>query len=329
MISITIPAYNAETTIGNTLKTLLDQNYPKNKYEIIVVDDGSADKTVEIASKFPVKVIRAKHAGPSNARNLGAKKAKGGILLFVDSDCIPDRNWIKNMVEPFKNKEIVGVSGTYKTLNKNKFMARFTGYEIEQRHEQMKKKKYIDFIGSYSAGYRKNIFLKFGGFDTRFKIASGEDPELSYRIAKAGFKMIFQPKAFVYHSHPDTIQKYLKQKYQRAIWRNLMYWEKHKEKIISDSYTHKLLFPQAFISGLTFLIFLSLFFLGYGLLFTFSLIFISFLIIAFIFNLDVISFFWKKEKKIALLAPFIFLLRNIVGILGVLVGLAKFAFKKI
>ncbi|MDI6825968.1 MAG: glycosyltransferase [Candidatus Aenigmarchaeota archaeon] len=326
MLSVIIPAYNAEKTIASTIKALLDQNYPKNKYEIIIVDDGSVDKTVEVASQFPVKVIKLKHNGPAHARNMGAKKAKGSIILFTDSDCIPDKNWIREMIKPLKNSGVVGVSGTYKTLNQDKLMARFIGYEIEQRHDNMKKLKYIDFVGTFSAAYKKDIFLKFGGFDERFKKASGEDPELSFRISKASLKMVFNPKAFVYHPHIDSFWKYLKWKYERAVWRNLMYWEKHKEKVFSDSYTPRMLLPQILLSGLVVLASLIPILLG-----QISLIFIPLvllLVIAFIFNLDVIVFIWRREKKLAVLSPLVFFFRNISVLVGVIVGVLKFLFKK-
>jgi len=324
MISVVIPAYNSEKTIASTIKALLKQNYPKNKYEIIVVDDGSTDKTIEVASKFPIKIIKLKHKGPANARNVGAKRSKGSIILFTDADCVPDKNWIRNMVEPFKDSKIVGVSGTYKTLNSDKLIARFAGYEIEHRHQKMKKQRYVDFIGTFSAGYRRNIFLKFKGFDTRFKTSSGEDPEFSYRMAKAGFKMIFQKKAFVRHLHPDTIWKYLKQKYYRAFWRNFMYWEKHKDKILSDSYTGKMLFPQIFLSGMLSLLISSLIFFNYLKLSSIWSVPLLILLIAILFNLDFITFLYKKEKKIALLSPFILSIRNIVVVFGILVGVVKF-----
>ena len=324
MISVVIPAYNSEKTIDSTIKALLKQNYPKNKYEIIVVDDGSTDKTVDVVSKFPVKLIKLKHKGPANARNVGAKRSKGNIILFTDADCVPDKNWIKNMTEPFKDPQIVGVSGTYKTLNSDKLMARFVGYEIEYRHEKMKKQKYIDFIGTFSAGYRRNIFLKFKGFDTRFKTSSGEDPELSYRIAKSGLKMVFQKKAFVRHFHPDTIWKYLKQKYYRAVWRNFMYWRKHRDKILSDSYTGKMMFPQIFLSGMLSLLIIGLIFIDYIELSSIWLIPPLILLIAILFNLDLITFLYKKDKKIALLSPFILSIRNIVVVFGILTGSIKF-----
>jgi len=324
LISIVIPAYNAEKTISRTIEALLEQNYPRKNYEIIIVDDGSTDKTVDTVSKFPVKLIKLKHKGPANTRNVGAKRSKGSVVLFTDADCVPDRNWIKNMTEPFKDPKIVGVSGTYKTLNSDKLMARFVGYEIEHRHEKMKKQKYIDFIGTFSAGYRRNIFLKFKGFDTRFKTSSGEDPELSYRIAKAGLKMVFQKKAFVKHFHPDTIWKYLKQKYYRAVWRNFMYWREHRSKILSDSYTGKTMFLQIFSSSILPLLIIGLIFFGLLKLSSIWSIPLSFFLIAILFNLDIIDFLYKKEKKTALLSPFILSLRNVIVIFGILDGMIRF-----
>jgi cellulose synthase/poly-beta-1,6-N-acetylglucosamine synthase-like glycosyltransferase len=324
MISIIIPAYNAEKIITYTIKSLLNQDYPKNKYEIIVVDDGSIDNTKQVIKNFKnVKLLEQTHKGPAAARNLGVKHAKGNIVLFTDSDCIPDKNWIKNMVEPFKNPEIVGVSGTYKTLNKESLIARFVGYEIEQRHERMKKEKHIDFIGTFSAGYRKNIFFKFGGFDTRFKTSSGEDPELSFKISKAGLKMIFQPNAFVYHRHPDTLLKLLKQKFFRGYWRIPLYI-KHKEKTFRHGYTPKSLYVEIGLLGLSIILIL----LGslkiipaiYGiilLLFT--------IVLTFPFSLRV----FKKDKKVGLLSPPIIILRNLATCLGIIFGAILLLKKKL
>ena len=329
LISIIIPAYNSEKTISKTIESLLKQNYSKKNYEIIIVDDGSIDNTQDTILKFKqVRLIKQNHKGPATARNLGARNAKGDILLFTDADCILDKNWIKEMVKPFTNPEIIGVSGTYKTLNNDNFMARFIGYEIEERHERMKRQKFIDFIGTFSAAYRKKIFLKFGGFDTRFKTSSGEDPELSYRIDKAGLKMVFQPKAIVFHPHPNSLWKYLKQKYKRAVWRNLMYWGKHKEKIMSDSYTSKSMFLQIFLSGLVFLISLSLIILKFSITFSFLLFFVSLFTLTIIFNIKFLTFLLRKEKSIAFLSPFILILRNSVVILGIFEGLLKYALRK-
>lgn len=234
--SIIIPAYNAEKTIGNCLKALQNQSFPRKEFEVIVVDDGSTDETAAIASSFRgTIVLRQKNAGPAVARNAGAKKASGEILVFTDSDCLPEKNWLEEMLRPFKDSQIVGVQGAYKTRQKN-WVARFVQFEIEERYERMKKREFIDFIGSYSAAYRRDAFLKVHGFDEKFRIASGEDPDLSFRIAKAGGKMVFNPKAVLFHSHPESIGKYWKTKFYRAYWRVRLY-EKNPQKMKKDSYT--------------------------------------------------------------------------------------------
>jgi cellulose synthase/poly-beta-1,6-N-acetylglucosamine synthase-like glycosyltransferase len=267
--------------------------------------------------------------GPANARNVGAKHGRGPIILFTDADCVPDRDWIKQMMLPFDDQDVVGVSGTYKTLNKEKLVARFVGYEIAQRHDAMKNLDKIDFIGTFSAGYRKSVFLKLHGFSTKYKKADAEDTDLSYRIDKAGMKMVFQPAAAVAHPHPDNLWKYLKQKYKRGVWRNMLYWSAHSDKLIStDSYTSKTLFPQLFITGIISLILLVLSILN-STFFYLLLIPIFIFIIAVLGNLDLINFIDKRDKKVGYVAPAILFFRNIAAIIGIIVGLIKFAMKKL
>lgn len=328
LISVIVPSYNSEKTIDKTIEALLKQNYPKKNYEIIVVDDGSTDNTERVVKKFEhVKFFKQKHKGPAAARNLGAKISKGNIILFTDADCIPDKNWIKNMVEPFKDKNVAGVSGTYKTSNKDSLLARFIGYDIKFKHEYMKKKKLIDFVGTFSAGYRKLIFKKELGFDTSFPMASGEDPELSYRIAK-NYKIIFQPSAFVWHPHPDNLIFFLKQKFWRVYWRYLMY-KKHRKKIFGDSYTPLLslisIWIQVFLIGLIALLTILSFFIP---------ILIKFLIPLLLFTIFVPNLYFslwiaKYDKKVALVSPFIFFLRNVAFILGIVIGGINYLLKKL
>jgi cellulose synthase/poly-beta-1,6-N-acetylglucosamine synthase-like glycosyltransferase len=312
-ISVIIPAYNAKKTIKKCLECILSQDINK-KYEVIVVDDASSDDTIKIVSKFPVKLIKQKHQGPAKARNLGAKQSKGDIIVFTDSDCLPAKNWLKELIKPFSNPEIVGVSGTYRTMNKESILARFEGYQIEERHENMKKMERIDFVGTFNCAYRKKIFFKYGGFNTKFKTSSGEDPDLSFKISKDGYKIVFQNKAFVYHYHVDKLSKYLKQKFWRAYWRILLY-SSNKEKMTGDSYTSKSLLLQVLFTGL-FILFLFLYFLNNY--------FIYFALISLIFsislNFSTFLFLWKKEKMMPFFAFPILFLRDLVCVLGVLYG---------
>ena len=167
---------------------------------------------------------------------MGAENAEGEILVFTDADCVPEKDWLRQMLEPFGDKNVTGVQGAYRTRQRS-LTARFAQLEIEERYERMKRHaETLDWIGSYSAAYRRGDFFSAGGFDESFPKASGEDPELSYKMQKMGKRLVFNPDAVVYHTHPDTLWKYLHTKFYRAFYRANLY-SKHRDKIASDSYT--------------------------------------------------------------------------------------------
>lgn len=312
MISVIIPSHNSEKTIENNIKSVLNQDY-KKRYEILVVD-SSSDSTPEIVSKHPVKIIRQKPKGPAAARNLGVKKAKGEIVVFIDSDCIAPKNWLKNLSKPFFNKEIAVVAGGYRVKNKESLVARFTDYEINERHEKMSRMERIDFVGSFNCAYRKKIFQKFGGFDTKF--IQAEDADLSFRVSEKN-KIVFQPSAYVYHYHPNTLKKYLKQKFWRGYWK-IFLSSKHKKKRLISAYTSVTLsFQMLFTSLFVFFLFLGFFYetLLYISLISFALIYLS--------NMSLFQFLIRKEPKITFAAIPIIFLRNLVVISGGGFGLIK------
>ncbi|UCC91435.1 MAG: glycosyltransferase [Candidatus Aenigmatarchaeota archaeon] len=314
-ISVVIPVYNSEKTIEKCIGSLLNQT--RKPDEIIVVDDRSKDRTSEIAKSFKnVTLLEKNHEGPAAARNLGAKKAKGEILLFIDSDCIADKNWVSEMVKPFENKQITGVQGIYKTSQKG-LMSRFVQLEIEDRYERMKKFETIDFVGSYSAGYRKRIFLKFKGFDESFPIASGEDPELSFKLSKAGHKMVLNEMAIVYHNHVNSLGDYLKQKFWRAYWRILLY-RKHPEKITSESYT-----PQSLKSQI-----IVFYLFALSVVFSASLPYVFYisLLLLILLILSTIPLSYKnfsKDKAVGVSTPFVLIMRTVVFSLGLIYGVIR------
>jgi lipopolysaccharide/colanic/teichoic acid biosynthesis glycosyltransferase/GT2 family glycosyltransferase len=235
-ISVIIPAYNCEKTVGATLEALKGQDFPRDQFEIILVDDGSLDNTREVVKKYPeVRYFWQNNRGPSAARNYGARQAAGEIILFTDSDCVPEPCWLQKMTAPFDNPEIVGVKGAYLTKQKER-VARFCQKEFEERYRLLSRFEYIDFVDSYSAAFRKDAFLGVGGFDTSFPLANNEDVELSYKLAVKGYKMVFVPDARVYHTHSASWVRYLRVKFTRAYWRMLVY-KKYPGKAVRDTYT--------------------------------------------------------------------------------------------
>ncbi|PKN78571.1 MAG: glycosyl transferase family 2 [Deltaproteobacteria bacterium HGW-Deltaproteobacteria-1] len=233
--SVIIPAYNAGRTLPDTLAALKQQTISHDECEVIVVDDGSTDDTADAARRFGVNCIGQANRGPAAARNHGARVAKGDIILFTDADCSPDGDWLRQMTLPFQNEKTIGVKGAYRT-NQKAFAARFAQAEFEDRYDLLAKADAIDMVDTYSAAFRKDIFIKIGLFDESFPVANNEDTELSYRMCAAGYRLEFNPEAIVYHLHPDSFVKYLRLKFKRGYWRMIVY-RNYPGKALRDTYT--------------------------------------------------------------------------------------------
>ena len=160
-------------------------------------------------------------------------------MLFTDDDCVPTPEWLDAMLEPFNDPEVVGAKGAYRTRQKS-LVARFVQIEYEDRYRLMKGLSTIDFVDTYSAAFRRERFLETSGYDTSFTTACAEDIELSYRMSARGWKMKFAPSAIVYHTHPDTLLRYLQKKYKFAFWRMLAI-HKNPRKAVKDSHTPQLM----------------------------------------------------------------------------------------
>lgn len=315
MISIIIPAYNADKIISYCLDSLMNQTIERSEYEIIVVDDGSTDKTAEVVQCYEsIRLITQHNQGPASARNNGAGEARGEIILFTDSDCVPQKNWIEKMIEPFQQEpDLAGVRGAYVTDQKE-MTARFVQAEYEDKYDVLRKQKYIDFVDTYSAGFKRDIFLQFNGYDTSFPVACAEDVELSFRMAAKGCKIVFNPEAIVRHTHPAAYILYLKKKYKFAYWRILAV-KKNPNKAIKDSHT-----PQIMKLQLLFLPFLIC-----SVLFSFILPFGIYLVLLFIFLFffSTLPFLIKTIKKdflLGLLSPFFLMSRSVAQFFGVFNG---------
>ena len=314
--SVIVPAYNAMNTLEACLKSLNQQSTNNEEYEVIIVDDCSTDRTSDIAKQFPIRYFRQQNQGPATARNKGAQEAKGEIILFTDSDCMPQNNWIEEMVKPFDDPKVMAVKGVYKT-NQKALTARFAQIEFEERFEMLKKVESIDMVDTYSAGYRKSIFLSLGGFDPSFPVANNEDTELSYKMSQAGHKMVFNPNAIVYHlNHPDSIKKYARLKFWRGYWRMVVY-KRYPNKMLKDSYT-----PQTLKIQILFLFLFLISLLLMGLLphlIVYSLIFSIAGFVLSILPLTLLAL--KKDILVGILSPFFVSIRSFSLGLGIIWGI--------
>ena len=238
-VSIIIPTFNGASRIENCVDALLKQTVGRDA-EILVVNDGSTDNTADVVARYSgVRCITQLNSGPAAARNRGTLEARGTIILFTDDDCIPMSDWLTAMTEPFRDPDVVGVKGIYRTRQQS-LVARFVQIEYEDKYRLMADRPSIDFIDTYSAGFRRDRFLEMNGYDTSFPLPCAEDVELSYRMSARGWTMKFVPAAIVYHTHPDTLWRYLKKKYKFAFWRVLAV-SKNRSKALNDSHTPQLM----------------------------------------------------------------------------------------
>lgn len=317
-ISVIIPACEAEQTIARCLEALACQTISQEAYEVIVVDDGSTDRTAEIARQCGARLVRQPNAGPAAARNHGAQIARGEILLFTDADCMPAPDWIEQMVKPFHDPDVVGAKGVYQTQQKE-LVARFVQLEYEEKYARMSRQDHIDFIDTYSAAYRREVFLANGGFDPIFPTASVEDQEFSFRLARKGYKLVFVPQAVVYHIHDTTLRQYWQRKFNIGYWKALLLrW--HPDRAVRDSHTPQILKAQI---GLIALLGLSLLMAPFWVLarwFALSVA-VTFAITAAPFLYRVIC--W--DPVVVVIAPFLLIARALALGTGLVAGFLRFS----
>ncbi len=312
--SIIVPTFNGASRIGHCLDALLKLTSGKSA-EILVVNDGSTDNTVNVVECYSeVRLITQANTGPAAARNHGALEAQGSIILFTDDDCVPMPEWLDAMLEPFHDPEVIGVKGVYRTRQKS-VIARFVQIEYEDRYRLMAGLPSIDFIDTYSAAFRRERFLEMSGYDTSFPVACAEDVELSYRMSARGWKMKFAPAAIVYHTHPDTLSRYLKKKYKFALWRVLAV-RKNPSKAVKDSHTPQLMKLQLLFAPAVLLA------LAFDLLVrptvpVSALVFTAFLVSTLPFALRAIG----KDPIVGLSSPALLAARACAQVVGVMSGL--------
>jgi len=318
--SIVIPAYQAASEIEACVRALNYQTIPRSWYEVIVVDDGSTDGTAASAERAGADlVLRIPHGGPAAARNAGLKAAKGEIVLFTDADCEPSEEWVERMLAPFTDPEVSGAKGAYRTRQRA-LIARLVQLEYEFRYERMARLPRIDFIDTYSAAYRRAVLLKAGGFDPSFPIPSAEDVDLSFRLARAGHKLVFVPDAWVWHNHPDNLRAYLMRKARYGFWRALLYL-RHPDKIQGDAHTDPGLKLQFALMGLAILNFPCAL-LWWPLALAEAGIMLGFLLT----TLPFARWAWKRDRMVAIAWPWVTAIRVLIQGAGLAFGLLYHSF---
>ena len=216
-VSIIVPSYNEGKNIKNTLERLIDLEYPKDKLEIIVVDDGSKDNTYEIAKEYEekynfIKVYKKENGGKSSALNYGIKRSSGEIIVTLDADSIPEKDSLIKMLKYmyYYNADIVVPA--IQTINTKKLIEKYQyiDYSIHNFSRMVIDKMNSIFIasGPFSV-FKRSVFEKIGLFDEK---NISEDMEIALRAQKNNFKIKFCPEVIIKTVPPDNFKSLLKQR---------------------------------------------------------------------------------------------------------------------
>lgn len=315
---VVISVYNEEKNIINLLDSLLNQTLPP--HEVVFVDDGSTDKTGRIIKNYQrnhifIKYIYQKNSGPAKARNKAWENCDCDVCVFTDGDCVPEKNWLEEIVNPFNEREVGAVAGSYKTINKKSLVARFVGYEFDRRYDNIKKE--VDSHGTYNLAVRRKVLKEVEGFCENYPKPSCEDLDLTYKISKK-YKIVFNRQAIVGHYHPEKFWKYMKIQFRRGYDRVQLY-RSHPGKAFGDSYTEKIIKYQVALSGLfPFSLFLIYpFFKGSFIIPLGILIFLVYTSAKYFF------YYYKKDKKVAFCSILIQFFRNFSWFFGWIAGFIK------
>ena len=241
-LSIIIPTYNRKDMLKECVHSLFKQTYSKNGYEVIVVDDGSIDGTDNLVQDIQknnkgIRYYKQENQGPAAARNLGASKSKGEILVFTDSDCVAPPEFLEKIIGCFKrHPEVSACGGQSVSIFTNSFFTGLSKY-YETLYKKGKKKDKVFFqlepialVNSGRFSIKKDIFQKVKGFNVKFKWSAGEDMDLGFKLLRNEYSICFTDSFFVYHHERGSCIDEIKRWYFFGVWDGAVintYFEKH------------------------------------------------------------------------------------------------------
>ncbi len=215
-VSVIVPVFNGADSITETVKSLFRQTYPKDQYEIIVVDDGSKDTTAEAVQPLISNSDRRlyyffqQNSGPASARNLGLGRSRGQIIAFIDSDCVACESWIAEMAGAFEEDQLLaGVGGRVESRPAASPVSQYCAW-IRLNETPLMDNKGIYCLISANAAFRRSAICAAGGFNESFIMPGGEDLDLCIRLKKLGYFFQYNMRAVVYTRHKATAAELFK-----------------------------------------------------------------------------------------------------------------------
>jgi glycosyltransferase involved in cell wall biosynthesis len=201
-VSVVVPARNAEETVGECLESLMRVDYDPERREILVVENGSTDRTGEIIGEYAVRRLFEPRRGPSAARNRGVGAARGEIIAFTDADCIVTKSWLRALVRGFASPEVWGVAGEIVAYPPRTPAERYLARR-KARWQAPALQATRPFAVTSNVAFRRATFDRLGLFDTR--LVKAQDKDFGWRFyAQRDLRLVYSPDALVLHRHRTT-----------------------------------------------------------------------------------------------------------------------------
>ena len=202
-VTVIVPVLNGKDTIELCIQSLLQLRPPAGGVELIAVDNGSTDGTIEILRRYEsqLKVLEQSKRGVSAARNLGVQHARGDHIAFIDSDCIAEPDWLRNIILPLADLRVGIAGGAILAQQPCNWIQNF-GERIHDHQRAIEREEPPYVIGMNCAS-RRAVLLEVGLFDER--LWRGQDVDLARRIHAAGYRLVYCPTALVRHRNESTI----------------------------------------------------------------------------------------------------------------------------
>jgi glycosyltransferase involved in cell wall biosynthesis len=215
-ISIVVPTYNRPQALARCLGSIASLDYSSDRFEVIVVDDGSSYPLQEIISEFSgsfqIHYLAQDNLGPATARNAGAHLAQGEFLAFVDDDCVLSPRWLSRMAEAAGGSTMYLFGGHTDNALAENIYASASQMLVDFLYDHfLSRESPLRFFTSNNLMVERDHFIRIGGFHPGFALAAAEDRELSYRWLAEGGDLKFVPEAVVCHYHQMTLWSYCRQ----------------------------------------------------------------------------------------------------------------------
>jgi cellulose synthase/poly-beta-1,6-N-acetylglucosamine synthase-like glycosyltransferase len=224
-ISIVIPVKNGGSLLVNCLESLSRLDYPRDKYEVIIVDGGSTDGSREVAKKFGSIVVDNKKGTVSPGRNRGFEASRGDFIAFSDADCVMEQDWLKNALKYFEDSKIGGVGGVEFNPPDGKEFSRAVEYIFRSTASFTKTMHTDNFHGcretkhipGCNAFYRRKVLEKI--MPSNETLLTADDVELNRQVRRAGYKLLQVSDVRLWHYRRHTMKNLWRQMYRYAVGR--------------------------------------------------------------------------------------------------------------